>query len=232
MDKNKISTYADAEQLTERMIYLTRNSMMPNTLSSELSSFAKNLIRIMNLDVEERMEIIDLPTGKKLMILFAKNTEYGRYSAYKTERVIYENNKVDIVVLPNEPLLMEISNPEILQCLDMVFAFILETQKASAQYISPMEIFKHVYARYFFKLKYFAGTFDLDEQTVNDLKTDIEKGSDGLLSYDRIIEKIKDNVSVTELFDQDEVLSELDTEIYYRIIDELSGEFDEEEEEE
>ena len=180
---NYKSEYLDAEAFTDRMIKLTKNSMQSTKLSQDIPDLINNMIRILNIDVEDRMDTITCPTGKLIVILFAKNTEIGRDCVYLRERVVYESKPVDLVVLPNNELLDELKNADILANLDYVYAFILNTKKASAEYISPIEIYKHIYARYFFKVKYFANTFELDDITINDLKTDIYEGTDGMLSY-------------------------------------------------
>lgn len=229
MDK-MASVYLDAEVFTDRMIYLTNNGMQNNKLSSSLSTLVVNLIRIMNLDVEDRMEIIDAPSGKTIVLLFANNTECGQDSVYVTERIFSGDKKVDIIVLPNDQLLNKINNAFVLSSLNNVYAFILETQKASATYISPMEVFKHVYARHYFKLKYYSTCFELDEKTIEALKKDIKDSVSGLFEYDKMMEVVQLELSATDLFIDNDVLSEMESEIYFHIIDELNGAFDEEDE--
>lgn len=232
MSNDMYSVYKDADVFTDLMINLTRNGMQSQKLAStNLSDFAKNIIRIINLDVEDRMEVYDAPSGKQVMILFANNTEIGMDSAYYTERVFTKDHKVDIIVLPGDHLLNKINNVEILKALDNIYAFILETKKVSSEYISPLEIFKHMYARNFYEIKYFLHTFTMDEKTKNDLINHVKEGTDELVDYECLFEDVKCNASVEDLFDNNEVLSACNSEIYYEILDQLSEEFNEDNEE-
>ena len=127
-------------------------------------------------------------------------------------------------------MLNKINNADILEALDRVYAFILETKKVSSEYISPFEIFKHMYARLYFETKYFMNTFTMDEKTTNDLIKFIKGGSDGIVDYHCIFDDVNLNHSVEALFDDNEVLCACNSEIYYEIIDQLSTEFQEENE--
>lgn len=227
---NFTSSFQDAEAFTDRMIRLTKNGMQSNQLSSQgLPELLVNMIRILNVDVEDRMDAISCPTGKLIVILFAKNTDAGKQSVYTRENLIHEGRPVDIVILPNNELLDELKNANILTSLDYIYAFILNTKKASAEYISPVEIYKHIFARYFFKVKYFASTFELDDITIEDLKQDIYNGTGGMLTYNDLMMEIEEGASAIKLFDQNDCIKYFTTDSYFDIIDELSGEFFEDE---
>lgn len=231
MSNDMYSVYKDADVFTDLMINLTRNGMQSQKLAAtQLSEFVENIVRIINLDVEDRMEVYTAPSGKQVIILFANDTQIGLNSAYYTERIFAKDHKVDIIVLPGDHLLNRINNAEILESLDRVYAFILETKKVSSEYISPFEIFKHMYARLFFETKYFMNTFTMDEKTTNDLIEFIKGGSDGIVDYQCIFDDVNLNHSVEALFDENEVLCACNSEIYYEIIDQLSAEFQEEDE--
>lgn len=226
------TVYNDAELFTQKLIYLTKNHMQSNTFVDKLSPLAENLIRIFNLDVEDRFEIYDAPSGKKVMLLFAKNTEIGYNKAYFRDRFTHQGKTVDVIVLPNDELLYELSNADILASLNNIYAFILETKKASAEYLSPLEIAKHVFARFYFKFKYFANAFELDDVTVNDLKEDIVDGIDDIFTYDDVMEAIKSGVDGGDYFNDNHVFEKLSSEIYYHVIDELYAESEEDYEDE
>ncbi len=222
------TVYDDAELFTQKIIHLTKNNMQSNTFVDRLSPLAENLIRIMNLDVEDRFELYDAPSGKKVMLLFAKNTDIGYEIAYYHDRFIHQDKKVDVIVLPNDDLLNALKNDEILQALNSLYAFILETKRASAEYISPIEVMKHTFARYYFKFKYFADAFELDDVTVNDLKTNISDELDGMITYDDIMDAIKSSTNKpADYFNNNTVLEKVTSEVYYQIIDELSEAFEE-----
>ena len=234
LDGKVVSEFQDAEAFTDRMIRLTRNNMQSTQLSSQgLPELMVNLIRILNIDVEDRMDTITCPTGKLISILFANNTDMGKQSVYLRENLIHEGRKVDIIILPNDELIDALNNEDILSNLDYIYAFILNTKKASAEYISPIEIYKHIFARYFFKVKYFANTFDLDEDTIEDLKKDIYDGTGGVLSYDDLLMEVEEGATALKLFDQNDCLKYFTADLYFDIVDELNGidEYSDEEEE-
>ena len=234
MDKKSATFYDDAEVFTQKLIHLTTNNMKSSSLSDGLTPLVENLIKIICLDVEDRSEVYDAPSGKKVIILFAKNTDQGYESAFFCDRFIHQGKVVDLFVLPNDDLLFKrFKNPAILKALDKFYAFILETKKASAEYVSPIEIVKHIFARYYFKFKYYANSFEFDEPTVNALKNDIEEGLDGMLSYKDVIDVVKTEVGA-EYFNNNLVLEKISSELYYQVIDELaeaSGEDEYEEDE-
>ena len=226
------TVYNDAELFTQKLIYLTRNHMQSNTFVDKLSPLAENLIRIFNLDVEDRFELYDAPSGKKVMLLFAKDTDIGYDKAFFRDRFIHQGNTVDVIVLPNDDLLYKLSNADILGALNSIYAFILETKKASAEYLSPLEITKHVFARYYFKFKYFANAFELDDITINDLKEDITDGIDDIFTYNDVMDAIKSEIDGGDYFNDNHVFEKLSSEIYYQVIDELYAEESDEDEDE
>ena len=212
MDKKSATFYDDAELFTEKLIFLTKNQMKLNTLKEGLTPLVENLIRIICLDVEDYFEVYDAPSGKRVLLLFAKNTDEGYSSAFFCDRFIHQGKAVDIFVLPNDDLLDEFRNTEILKALDKFYAFILETKKASAEYVSPIEIVKHIFARYYFKFKYYANAFVLDEKTINSMKKDIDDSLDGMLSYNDIIKAVKSEVG-PEYFSENLLLENISSEL-------------------
>lgn len=226
------SVFADAEEFTNEMIKITTSEVK----TIELTNFIRNIIRILNLDVEDHMySYKTLKSNKRVVILFAKDTQYGKeHSMYRTERISFGKDIVEIIVLPSSKLLEHITNPEILLNLDYIYAFLLQTPKPSVDYVSPMEIAKHLYARYYFKFKFFINAFEMDNETIDSLKLDIvNSGLDTLVSFDHIY-KIASNQKITseDLFDKNEILDYIDASVYYQIVDDLqsmAGEADEEE---
>ena len=232
MDKKSATFYDDAELFTQKLIHLIKNNMQLNTLRDGLTPLVENLIKIICLDVEDRFEFYDAPSGKKVIILFAKDTDQGYESAFFCDRFEHRGTSIDLFVLPNDSLLYRFKNSEILQVLDRFYAFILETKKASADYVSPIEIAKHIFARYYFKFKLYANAFVFNDKTVNAMKKDINEALDGMLSYDDIISVVKQDVGA-EYFTDNLVLEKISSELYYQVIDELaesSGEVEEDEE--
>ena len=222
--------YDDAELFTQKLIHLTKNQMRLNSFQDGLTPLVENLIKIINLDVEDRFDVYDAPSGKRVLLLFAKDTDLGYSNAFFCDRFVHQGKTVDIFVLPNDPLLDKIRNAEILSALDRFYAFILETKKASAEYISPIEIVKHIFARYFYKFKYYSEAFELDERTVAAMKNDIEESLEGMITYDDVIKAIKDGKGA-DYFNSNEVLEKVSSEIYYQVIDELHEAVDEEDDE-
>lgn len=226
---NKYSVFIEAEDFTEHMSNIVTHGVRCN----ELSSFAKSIIRILNLDVDDEMFVYTNCNDRKVIILFAKNTEIGKNSAYRTERVSYMNEEVDIIVLPNGELLQNITNPEILTNLDYVYAFILRTPKPSVDFVSPLEICKHLYARYYFKFKFFEDSFEMDNETVKSLREDIEdKGLDTVINFQQLYELAKNkNIFAKKLFEENGILDYIDASVYYQILDDLRYMAGEDEEE-
>ena len=231
---DKYSVFSDAEDFTQHMTTIVTRGVVT---SNELSPFAKNIVRIMNLDVEDNMYIYKTTKDDRIVIiLFAKNTPIGKNNAYSTERVPYEGKDIDIIVLPNHDLLdKEITNSEILRNLDYVYSFILRTPKPSLDYVSPLEIARHLYARYYFKMKFFQNAFEMDQKTKDSLRQDIEDmGLDTVIDFEQIFDLAGDNtVSTDELFNKNKILDYIDASVYYTILDDLRdmvGENDDEEE--
>ena len=231
---NKYSVFDEAEDFTNHM----SNIVTQDIRCIDLSNFAKTIIRIMNLDVEDKMYVYKpCKSEKRVVILFAKNTEIGKNnSAYCTERVSFGEEEVDVIVLPNTDLLQNITNPEILTNLDYVYTFILKTPKPSVDYVSPIEICKHLYARYYFKMKFFINSFEMDDETIQSLKNDIEdKGFDTIINFQHIYDLANSKEITTEqLFNQNGILDYVDASVYYQILDDLkylAGESEESEEE-
>ena len=229
-EKNKgvmPSVFRDAEAFTDSMIKLTSNNMQSSQLSGQaLPEVVLNMIRILNLDVEERMSTVTCSTGKLIIILFAKNTVIGKKSVYFRESLIHEGKTVNIIVLPNDELIDKLENDYIISNLDYIYTFILGTKKASAEYISPIEIYKHIFARYFFKIKYFIKTFELEDSTIDELIEDLKSGTDGMIDYNDIATEVYDNTSASELFDYNACLKYFTTDSYFDIIDVLNGKYD------
>lgn len=230
---NKYSVFDEAEEFTNHM----SNIITHDVRCIDLSNFAKTIIRILNLDVEDRMYVYKpCNSEKRVIILFAKDTEIGKNnSAYSTERVLFGGEEVDIIVLPNNELLQHITNPEILTNLDYVYSFILKTPKPSIDYVSPIEICKHLYARYYFKTKFFVNSFEMDDETIQSLKNDIEdKGFDTIINFQHIYNLATNKEVTTDaLFNQNGILDYIDASVYYQILDDLryfSGESEEDEE--
>lgn len=225
--------FLDAISFTSEMINITTGKITKH----EQSKFVINIIRILNLDVEEYMYTYKSMTEKNVIILFAKNTDMGKNSVYRTERVKYRGEDVDIIVLPNESLLDEIDNETILINLDYVYAFILDTPKPSVQYVSPIEMCKHLYARYFFKYKFFIDAFVNDKETIDELKADLVRMDlDTMIKFDDLykLAGIKGTDTAIKLFEDDEILNYIDASVYYTILDDLrlmAGEAEEDEEE-
>lgn len=226
---NNNLVFKEAEDFTNHMSNIV---MQNNVRTMELSDFAKNVIRIMNLDVEDRM-FVYTTNNKRVIILFAKNTPIGKKnSAYYTERMNFDNEEVDIIILPNAELLQNITNPEILLNLDYVYTFILKTPKPSVDYVSPLEIAKHLYARYYFKYKFFINSFVMDEETINSLKKDLEdRGFDTVINFQQLYDLANNkNITSEQLFGKNEILDYIDGSVYYQILDDLrylAGESDE-----
>ena len=94
MSNDMYSVYKDADVFTDLMINLTRNGMQSQKLAAtQLSEFVENIVRIINLDVEDRMEVYTAPSGKQVIILFANDTKIGLDSAYYTERIFEKTIK-------------------------------------------------------------------------------------------------------------------------------------------
>ena len=231
--------FLDAISFTHEMTGLTNGAIKAR---HELSKFASNIIRILNLDVENSMYTYKSLTGKTVVILFAKNTDMGKNSVYRTERVKHEGQDVDIIVLPNDELLDNLDNETILTNLDYVYAFVLDTPKPSVKYVSPIEICKHLYARYFFKYRFFINSFDIDSKTLEELKLDLTRmDADTMVDFETIYRLAGETVSgggaadnAIQLFEKNDILDYIDASVYYSILEDLqmmAGESEEDEEE-
>lgn len=144
--------YADAYKFVNQYASIINNGL-PKSSRSELSPVCKEIKRIYNLDVEDYMKYFSTE-DKKILFLFSNN-ESKLYTTVKYEDCIF-------IVVPTSSLFKTLEDKRIICGIHNVICDILNMFMVFKQG-STVEIFKSVFAAYYFTIVLFGKCFEIDK---------------------------------------------------------------------
>jgi hypothetical protein len=144
--------YADAYKFVNHYASIINNGV-PKSSRSELSPVCKEVKRIYNLDVEDYMKYFTTE-DKKALFLFSNN-ESNIYTTVQYEDCIF-------IVVPTSSLFKNLEDKRIICGIHSVLCTILNMFMVFKQG-SPIEIFKTIFAAYYFTIVLFGKCFEIDK---------------------------------------------------------------------
>lgn len=197
--------YKNAYSFAQQYAYIINNGVA-NSFRTPLSSVCEDIIRIYDLDVCDYMKYFQLD-GVKLFFLFTKEKK-DIYRTIKYCECIF-------VVVPVTSLFETLDNETILngvlQALHVILNFV-----NVMKYGSPTDIYKAIFASYYFMIYVFVNCYDLDDKVKKSIHTVIDAEFGDLCKADDVIkaltsvreEKVDENTA--DLFMNHKVLSYMD----------------------
>ena len=199
--------YKNAYIFAQQYVHIINNGVA-TSFRTPLSSVCEDIIRIYDIEACDYMKYFQLE-GVKLIFLFTKSAD----DAYRT--IKYADNI--FVVVPVTSLFENLSNMDILDGILSALHVILNFANVM-KYGSPTDIFKAIFASYYFMCYIFCSCYELDDKvrpsivrTIDEEFGDVVKAEDVLKALTSVREDRVDEF-IVDLFMNHKVLSYMTSE--------------------
>lgn len=197
--------YKRALLFSQQYAYIINNGVK-SSFRTPLSALCENIIRIYDLDTCDYMKHFQ-NENIKFVYLFTQSKE-DIYRTIKYEDCIF-------IVVPTAKLFSELDNEEILKGILNSLHVILDFANIM-KYGSPTELYKAIFASYYFMVYVFCSCYDLDDKVKQSISKVINSEFGDICSVETIIkaltcvkeEKVPEYAA--ELFTNHTVLSYMD----------------------
>ncbi len=171
--------YKNAYSFAQQYVYIIDNGVA-KSFRTPLSAVCEDIIRIYDIDACDYMKYFQLD-GVKLIFLFTKSKK----DCYRTIKYC----DCVFAVVPVTALFEELDNTEIMDGILDVLHIMLNFVNVM-KYGSPTDIYKAIFASYYFMALIFCSCYTLDNKVKEDLKKVIDSEFGDIVKADDVIKAL------------------------------------------